>query len=71
MERASRIRIRHSHRTLEQRQEEFCNAVEKVKNSDFTPQQQAHRIDNLRKAHLGERLARSEAIFTADCTKSH
>lgn len=69
MERASRIRIRHSHRTLEQRQKEFCNAVEKVISSDFTPQQQAQRIDNLRKAHFGDRLTKSQDIFTADCSK--
>nr|MBI5455805.1 hypothetical protein [Candidatus Levybacteria bacterium] len=67
---ARRITIRHTHnpQTSEQKQDNFNNAVEKVRSSGFSPREQAVRIENLRKAH-GINLASEGEIFTAGCPK--
>lgn len=71
MERVRRIgKIRHVHhlQTLEERQDIFNNAVEKIKNSNFPPREQEIRIQNLRKAHKID-LAPQKDLFVAPCTK--
>lgn len=71
-ERARRtIRIRHVHnpQTPEQKQDNFNRAVEKVRDSGLSPEQQAVRIERLRSAYLGVELAPQGDIYTAGCSK--